>query len=348
MGWKIRRLEARDEAAFVPFLGRWISDRPVAIHFDWLYRGNPHGDAVTWLAVIDEEDRIVGCTSTFPRRMTLNGEPVLGSFGGDAFVDPDFRRRGIAQSLHEYCATDMRQLGIECLYGFPVPANFRAFIRAGALDPCDFHRFWLPLNAERIAKSLHLGPFTPIGENILNPAVNLYLTMKLFRKASSIPRLQVVDAFDSKVDELFDSVADRYGICCVRDAAYLNWRFGNHPHTQFTFVKWQINGRLLAYAVLDLRAQRCKILDLLVRDDENIGPDFLASLAQFTRDNGKWSIVLNLNARGPGAKIFRQSGFIQIGGGRRLMVHTTHDPLKDEIFGDPNKWFLMPGDDDVG
>ncbi len=348
MEWKIRRLEARDEAAFVPFLGNWITEQPVAVHFDWLYRGNPHGNAITWIVVLGGEDRIVGCTSAFPRRMRLDGESILGCFGGDAFVDPDFRRRGIAQSLHEYCATDMRRLEIECLYGFPVPANFRAFERAGALGPCDFHRFWLPLNAERIVRSLHLGPFAPIAATILNPAVNLYLAKNLFRNSRPGIRLQVVGSFDSKVDELFDSVAHRFGICCVRDAAYLNWRFSNHPFINSTIVKWQDNGSLLAYAVLDLRTKQCQILDFLVRDDAEIGHDFLASLAQFASDKGKWSIELNLNASGPGVQLFRRSGFKRHGTGHRLMVHTIHDQEKDKIFSDPGKWFLMPGDRDVG
>jgi len=346
--WKVRRMEACDEAAFVPFLGNWISDRPVAVHFEWLYRGNPHGNAVTWIAVLDKGDRIVGCTSVFPRRMRLDGQPVLGCFGGDSFVDPDFRRRGIAQSLHKYSVPDMRQLEIQCHYGFPVPANLRAFVRAGALDPCDFHRFWLPLNAERIVRSLHLGPFAPFAATILNPAVKLYLARNLFRNSPSRNRLQVVGTFDSKVDELFDSIAHRFGICCVRDSTYLNWRFSNHPFIKSTIVKWQDNGTLLAYAVLDLRAEQCKILDFLVRDDEEIGYDFLASLAQFASDKGKESISLNLYACGPSAKMFRQSGFRRRGNGHRLMVHTIHDPKKDKIFKDPDKWFLMPGDRDVG
>lgn len=348
MDWKVRRLVASDEAAFVPFLGNWISDRPVAVHFEWLYRGNPHGDAVTWIAVLNEEQRIVGCTSVFPRRMRLNGEPVLGCFGGDTFVDPNFRRQGIAQSLHKYSEPDMRQLGIQCHYGFPVPANLRAFIRAGALDPCDFHPFRLPLNGIALAKSLRLGPVAPFAARVLDPAARLYLKRTIFRNSRSRKRLQVVGSFDSKVDELFESVAHHFGVCCVRDAEYLNWRFSNHPFIKTTIVTWQDKGNLLAYAVLDLRAAQCKILDIVVRDEEEIGHEFLASLAQFARDNDKESISLNLYANGPGARMFRVSGFKQSGDGSRLMVHTIHDPEKDKIFDDPDAWFLMPGDRDVG
>lgn len=348
MNWKIRRLEGRDEQAFIPFLGNWISDRPVSKHFEWLYRGNPHGDAVTWLAVLDPGDRIVGCTSTFPRRMRIEGEPVLGSFGGDAFVDPEFRRRGIAQSLHEFGITDMQRLEIECLYGFPVPANLRAFIRAGALEPCDFHRFSLPLDANRIIKSLHLGPFAPLAAKIVNPAISLYLANKSFRNAKSKYRLQEVDTFDSKVSDLFDFVAHRFGICCVRDAEYLNWRFSNHPFIKSTNVTWEDRGTLLAYAVLDLSGDQCKILDFIVRDDNVIGYEFVASLAQFARDKGKEAISLNLYACGPSARIFKRSGFRRTGNGYRFMVHTIHNPEKDKSLNDPDKWYLMPGDRDIG
>ena len=221
-------------------------------------------------------------------------------------------------------------------------------LRTGTLDLCDFHRFWLPLNAERIVRSLHLGPFAPFAATILNPVVKLYLARNLFRNSPSRNRLQVVGTFDSKVDELFDSIAHRFGICCVRDSAYLNWRFSNHPFIKFTIVKWQDKGGLLAYAVLDLRAEQCQILDFLVRDDEEIGYDFLASLAQFASDKGKWSIVFELNAREPCAKMFRQSGFKRLWKDHRLMVTTIHASEKNKMFNDPDKWFLMRGDRDTG
>ena len=347
MKWRIRRLVTGDEARFVPFLGNWISDQPVDIHFDWLYRGNPHGNAITWLASHAATDRIVGCTSAFPRRMIFNGRPVLGCFGGDAFVDPEFRRRGIAQSLHEFGVEDMRQLEIECLYGFPVPANLRAFLRAGALAPCDYHRFRLQLNANSIVRSLGLGPFSQMAVAIINPAVNFYLDSKIFRNAPK-GRLQIVRTFDSSVDDLFESVAQKFGICCVRDAAYLNWRFSHHPFIRSTNVIWKDDDKLLAYAVLDLRTEQCKILDYFVRDNVKFAIKFLASLAHFARDNGKESISLNLYAQGRIANTFRKAGFRSAGKGVRFMVHTTHDPEKDKVFNNPDEWYLMPGDRDIG
>ena len=101
--------------------------------------------------------------------------------------------------------------------------------------------------------------------------------------------------------------------------------------------------------MLDLRAEQCRIVDFIVSDDEEIRYDFLASIAQFASEKGKWSIeVYYLNARGLVAKMLKQSGFKRLATGRRLMVHTIHDPEKDKIFNDPDKWFLMPGDRDVG
>lgn len=347
MGWNVRRLEDRDKEAFLPFLARWLSDRPISEHFNWLYRGNPHGDAITWIAVLENDNRIVGCTSTFPRRMRIDGETVLGSFGGDAFVDPDFRRRGIAQSLHEYCSTDMQRLGIECLYGFPVPANLRAFLRAGALNPCNFQQFQHLLHANTIMKPLGLRHIASLVGPVFGSGVERFLTAKLFRKPPPGSQLRVVDAFDEAVDELFDSVADRLFTCCVRDAEYLNWRFARHPHKTFTLVEWRDDGRLLAYAVLNWADMECRIVDFIACDTGSIGHDFLASLAGLARDNGKWSLVSYLNGRGPEADLFRRSGFIQPETGRPFMVHTIHDPQRDRILGDPEKWFLMSGDDDV-
>lgn len=347
MEWTIRRLEPGDEPAFLLFLAGWISDRPVGTHYEWLYRGNPHGKALTWIAVLDNVNRIVGCTSVFPRRMMHFGETFMGSFGGDAFVDPEFRRRGIAQSLHEFSIADMKRLDVQCNYGFPVPANFRAFLRAGALDPCDFQHLVVPFRAKPPAVSLPLGPLRPLVQATENASLKLYLKTRVLRRSRLNGPLQESVRFDTEVDRLFESVAHELRLCCIRDADYLNWRFVDNPFVTPTILQWREQGILLAYAVLDLNAGNCGILDLLVRDEE-IGRSFLASVAQFALDRNKTSISLKLNASGPYAPLFRRCGWLPTRHTDRLMVQTLGDPERDRIFRNAENWFLMPGDRDVG
>src|SRR6185437_6259627 len=76
--------------------------------FDWLYQDNPHGKAVTWVAVDDASGQVVGTTSFFPRLLALDGGTVRGALGGDGYVLPRFRRLGIGTAMHRASRRDTR------------------------------------------------------------------------------------------------------------------------------------------------------------------------------------------------------------------------------------------------
>ncbi|MBT8079761.1 MAG: GNAT family N-acetyltransferase [Gammaproteobacteria bacterium] len=344
--WQVRLLERDDEAAFIPLLGQHISDRCVRKHFDWLYRSNPHGNAVTWVAVT-AEGRIVGCTSTFPRLLKFNGDEILGSKGGDAYVDPAFRRQGIAQALHHQGIADMKKLGISCNFGIaPVPANFRAFIRAGALSPGNFDNYRMPLDASWIARRLGTGWIGHVAKKVLNPLVRMYVERRGSRRKRFRERISVVDRFDDRVGELFDALSESFSICGKRDSAYLNWRFADHPFKQFTLIECSTRGVLSGYAVLDMNADRCKIVDFLCNTEDGSASFFLKCLIQFARERGKRSISLFLNPIGPYAKSFEAEGFMRAGEELPIMALTTGCPEQDEIFNKAENWYLTPGDED--
>ena len=348
MDWSVRLLEEKHESSFIPFLGRRISDRSVRKHFDWLYRANPHGDAVTWIAVDDETGQIVGCTSTFPRMLIINGKEVLASKGGDAYVDPDFRRQGIAQALHHQGITDMQQLGIACNFGIsPVPANFRAFIRAGALSPGNFDHYRLPLDASWIAKRLVAGWIQSAARKVLDPIVHYYAERRIVRRGTLREYLKVVKAFDTRASDLYDSVSHLYGISGKRDLEYLNWRFTNHPFKDYTLIECISRDELFGYAVLDMQSDRCKIVDFVACDDGVGASNFLMLLAKFSRELGKKSISLFLNPIGPYAAVIESCGFLRAGDDLPMMVLTIGSKELDDVFSEPENWFVMPGDQDT-
>ena len=344
--WQVRLLERDDEEQFIPLLGQHINDRCVRKHFNWLYRNNPHGDAVTWVAVTTD-GRIVGCTSTFPRLLKLNGAEILGSKGGDAYVDPEFRRQGIAQARHHQGIADMKKLGISCNFGIaPVPANFRAFLRAGALSPGSFDNYRLPLDASSVVSRLGIGWAGRAARKLLNPLVRLYIERKGSNRRHFREQIVQVERFDLGIDQLFEELSDGFSICGKRDSAYLNWRFADHPFKKFTLVECHTRGKLSGYAVLDMSSERCKILDFLCRTDDTSATFFIKLLIDLARDAGKQTVSLFLNPKGPYATVFESEGFMRAGEELPIMALTTGCPVQDKVFSKPENWYLTPGDED--
>ena len=110
--WYIRPIQAEDTKAFLSFLSAWVTNVSLEDRYRWIYQDNPHGKALTWLAVTSLDNKIVGCASVFPRKMWLNGHAETGSAGGDTYVDPMWRRKGIAEALHRASSKGMRKKGV--------------------------------------------------------------------------------------------------------------------------------------------------------------------------------------------------------------------------------------------
>ena len=78
----------------------------VTSRLSWLYETNPAGRALTWLA--SEGGEIAGCTSYFPFMLMLDGKRLRAALGGDGYVRPKFRRRGLGGLLHDAARRAMR------------------------------------------------------------------------------------------------------------------------------------------------------------------------------------------------------------------------------------------------
>src|SRR5579884_538633 len=148
----VRRAEPRDEARLIALLERHVTTRNAAARFDWLYRRNPAGPAVTWLALEPGHGDIVGWTTIFPRDFYIDGRMVPGSVGCDAFVLPEHRRRGIAVALHRASRAAMvhGEVPFRFMCGPPVPNKLSALVKAGSRVVGEMRYLGLPLTARGV------------------------------------------------------------------------------------------------------------------------------------------------------------------------------------------------------
>src|SRR5262245_25677286 len=99
-GYTVRAATAADEPEVRALIGEMIPGCDVEARWRWLYETNPGGRALTWLAIAPTGE-VAGCTSFFPFRLWLDGEPVRAALGGDGYVRPAFRRRGLGGLMHD-------------------------------------------------------------------------------------------------------------------------------------------------------------------------------------------------------------------------------------------------------
>jgi RimJ/RimL family protein N-acetyltransferase len=222
-----------DRARVLDILREYFAgDEDERARYEWLYLDNPHGRARTYLALAND-GRPVGVTSLFPRRVQVGGRIAIGAIGGDAFVTPSFRRRGIVTALHRLALAALDE-DLSFMFGPPEPNNLKALLQAGAVVVGAVRRYRRPLGLAGLGRGgAALAPAASLLERILAPASA--------RGGSLAP---LGDAPDPRVDAVWSEVAAHVGatsgVCPVRDAAFYAWRFGRCP-----------SGRERGYLVLD-------------------------------------------------------------------------------------------------
>lgn len=222
--------------------------------YQWLYLSNPHGIARTYLACDETTGAPVGITSLFPRRVRVGAHDVMGAIGGDAFVTPSHRRRGIVTALHRLAHADLGDQ-LAFMFGPPEPNNLRALLQAGAKLAGSVRRYTRPLRIDGLGTrgTRYVSALRPLAKLFASPTS--HLAVDAMREPSD-PRVDVVWR------ALLDRSESARRVVPVRDAAFYAWRFGaSAPGKQRGFVV--LDGAVpIGIAAVERNGGRAAIVDV--------------------------------------------------------------------------------------
>lgn len=310
----IRRAGDESRAHVLELLAEHLPGSDVAARHRWLYEQNPHGRALTMIGY-DSTGTPAGITSVFPRRVMVRGEERLGSMGGDGYVRPAFRRRGLATALHHACLSAMREDGIEFMFGPPEPYNLRALLKAGSRIVTDVRRFVRPRPAQRLSR----------------------LVTRLLGRSEAT--LSAIGEHDRRVADVWEEVAASKAVVPVRDAAHWAWRYAASPSRAQHAYAVVRGPRTIAVCALERRGDRAAIVDLMAPADR-----FAEAARAVAGACGAEAVETQLNPRGPGGDALARAGFF----GRQQKPFQVLAPgAAPEALFDPDAWFYTWGDGDV-
>jgi len=204
-GFDVRLATEADRAEILALIGEMIPGCDVEARWEWLYETNPGGRALTWIA--SEGGQVAGCTSFFPFRMWLDGAEVRGALGGDGYVRPAFRRRGLGGLLHDASRRAMPEHHIGCMYGAPGAMNLTPLKHGGSREVGTVTRWARPLRGA----ALKLDALDGVVAAALKPR--------------RTPVLEPMQPMDDRVDEVWRAARAELRLAAVRDAAFYTWRF---------------------------------------------------------------------------------------------------------------------------
>lgn len=210
--FRVRAATTNDRPEIQALIGEMIPGCDVAARWRWLYETNPGGPALTWLAEAPSGE-VAGCTSFFPFRLWLDGAPVHAALGGDGYVRPAFRRRGLGALLHDASRLAMREHRIGCMYGAPGAMNLTPLKHGGSRELGHVSRWARPL------RGAAMGLRAPLLDRTLGRLIQP-------RRPS---HLEPMSPQDHRIDELWMAARDELRLSAVRDTAFYTWRFHDVP-----------------------------------------------------------------------------------------------------------------------
>jgi hypothetical protein len=318
-GYSVRKATDADRSHIMAAVARLIPGVDIERRHRWLYEDNPHGRALTWVAVDDATGEIAGVTSLFPRRVVVEGRDVLAALGGDGYVHEKYRRRGIATAMHGESRETMRRLGMEVMFGTPLPGNTTPLAQHDTLDVVEIVRYARPLGGRSWGLP---GVLDAVLRSMLRPKHD-GLEVDAFRER------------DPRVDEIWARTRPELAIAAVRDAAFYDWRFRrSFVPTEQPYIVLD-RGRPIAACALEREGHRLRILDLLA--PRAAWPRALAAIIAFAGDCDV--VDLKLTRTDAGARGLWRWGFIPRGG-KPLNIMVPMASARREIYFDPSKWFF--------
>jgi GNAT superfamily N-acetyltransferase len=327
MAFDVRAATEADRPDVTALIREMIPGVAADARLAWLYENNPAGRALTWLA--SENGEVAGCTSYFPWRLHLDGDVVMCALGGDGYVRPAFRRRGLGGILHEAARAGMSDAGIGCMYGAPGAMNLTPLKHGGSREVGHVARWARPLRGA--ALGLGRPPFDRVLRTVLRPRF--------------APSLEPMQRDDARVDAIWAAFAPTVQLAALRDSEFYTWRFLDAPAGKEPAYVIVDRGQPIGACALELmnEGRSLRIVDLM-----SIPGAWRRCLAAITRHASKTTdahhVDIKLMALDGRRRHMWRSGFTERDRKPFLVVIPVDG---DRRFVDPMRWYYGGADSDL-
>lgn len=317
---KITRLDFEpNKSRLIEFRNRNRETARDDAYFEWRYTKRPNNAPPVIVAALDDEGNFLGSLSLIPNHFRVGTETCLLGVLGDISVHESMRGKGLAQSMLNFLAglDEVRRLKA-CLV-LPNEGAARPLEKCGWRAITSIERYVKVLNVEsfmrrRFRDGSALRTFSSAANFLLKSA-----EPKADGSASGCS-FEIIDKFDSRFDDLWDSTAEVNAAAGHRDSSYLNWRYARHPLIHFKVFAATKDNRLSGYVIFAANEAVCNVYDLLY-DRRNLRYDiFFKAFFDYARAARFSKIVLNASRAAVNGIPMLRLGFLRRSGQLPVMV----------------------------
>lgn len=234
-------------------------------HWKWRYLRNPVGKSILLVAI--RGSRVVGLYGGPYLLLTVQGRKVIGGLMADFIIHPSERSWRCFRSLVEMYMAETQKDNVAFHFGVVYSNLAKLSQQLGAVSLGRLPIYLGFLNIPRVLEGRSVPYPLSLAGWFLHPVMGLRN-----RRIRCIDLdIQPIERFDNAFDELWSSIVENRSIAINKDAAYLNWRYGECPGLQFgrlaAYRKKRLEG-LVTFRVTGLR-NGSLMLELMARDDNS-------------------------------------------------------------------------------
>jgi hypothetical protein len=337
----------------------WGADHPhtSSQFLEWLYQRNPAGRGTG--VILRSEGRPIGFSGINQRLMTWKGETVHAAHGVEYMVSPAvsgglsgrYALRIVLQ-WNEVASSNGNRFG----FSFPNPKSLRIQTspRTGWKQVFSPSLFVRVLRTIRFVEPV-IPAVPPAVATVLARGFSVWQSLRRGRHPRPPGAPKRIECFDERCDELWEKVRPSIIMGECRNAAYLNWRYRDHPLYRYAAYGWELKGELVAL-VVTTRRTLFGIPSLLIVDmlPPHGGDGAVTALLDHILAEARQEGVQIAGALAPPssalAQTLRVSGFASVPKKLSpkpfvLVAHTLGHP--DGLESNPDSWYLTWGDTDV-
>lgn len=335
-----------DRDAILAVLRRNLPQAAIEARQDWLYRENPCGPALVWVAEDVAAGAIVGTSAAQPRRMWVDGSDVAALDLSDFAVDAAYRTLGPAVQLLRATLEPVRDGRFAFSYDHPNRNMVAPYARVGGREIAPMRRWIRPLDLRPVLRR-RAGPVVAA---VAGPLANLALAVRdRARRARASCRVAPLEGpFTDEFDRLDERLRRLRPVTGRRSAAYLAWRYGRHPIWRHETLVARDGTGLLGFAVF----RRPKPEDPLgVTELHAADPGVRAALADalagVARERGAYALCAQTLVGSETERVLAALGFRPRETDTGPVVFASpSDPAGARAL-EPESWWMLEGDRDV-
>jgi len=335
----------------------WGADHPHtnAAFLRWLYAQAPALEPCG--STVRMHGKLVGFAGLSRKRIVVDGRNAESAHGLDYMIMPELKGLAAGQTAIR-TAQRWRQLmwDSSCAIGLVFPNEAANRIHTSdhvGLKPMFQPALMLrPLPRIALTEDIKRIP-RRLGTTLLRMAAVYGASRSALAGAGA--DLQAEARFGPDYDDLWASIADRVRIGLVRDSAYLNWRYVDHPVYQYERLSLRSGHELQGLVVGSPRdtfgVNSMLLVDLVAKDDDVISScNLIEGLVRHARRQGREMVVALAI---PGTKLYtalKRCGFLHVPERMDPKPFRTAGIVNTEAATcawDPTAWYFTWGDMDV-